>query len=153
MAWETNRLSLSTVLLHGWELIHVNASWWYFHRTQCYSQFDVDWRSRNITECFNSSYHRTLPILAHFDHSKGQLRLLIFLPFLKCFNFRSYLRVFSLHVGTNVCECVCMTMCVWAAVSVGSSLAVLAPLLLLWFYSNCTVYMYCLLYTSDAADE
>ena len=48
------------------------------------------------------------------------------------------IRVFSLYVGTNVSECVCMTMCVWAAVSAGSSLAVLAPLLLLWFYSNCT---------------
>ena len=48
-----------------------------------------------------------------------QLRLLISHDFLNVFNFRSYLRVFSLYVGTNVSECVCMTVCVWAAVSAG----------------------------------
>jgi len=78
-------------------------------------------------------YHQTLPILAHFDHSKRQLRLLISHHFLNVFNFRSFLRVFSLYTGTNVCELVCMTMCVWAAVSAGLSLAVLARLLLLCF--------------------
>jgi len=76
------------------------------------------------------SYYRpknkqALSILAHFD----QLYLLIFHHFLNALNSESYLRVFSLYVVTNVCECVCMSMCVWAAVSVGLSLAVLAPLL------------------------
>jgi len=42
-----------------------------------------------------------------------------------------YLRVFSLYVGTDVSECVSMTVCVWAAVSASLSLAVLARLLLL----------------------
>jgi len=56
---------------------------------------------------FGSVYHPTLSTLAHFDHLKGQLSLLIFHNFLNVFYLKSYLRV-GLFVCWYVCACVCV---------------------------------------------
>jgi len=56
---------------------------------------------------FGSVYHPTQSTLAHFDHLKGQLSLLIFHNFLNVFNLKSYLRV-CLFVCMLVCVCVCV---------------------------------------------
>ena len=74
---------------------------------------------------FGTTYHPILSTLAHFDHLKGQLSLLI------SHNLSHVLTINLIYVFT-VCIlvlcflCVCVCVCARAAVSAGLSLAVTA---------------------------